>query len=131
MSLTYVAVSVANNFVHFQTGKDYELHDLGEMARFIYCLLRKIKKSSPLPLVEQWAEFITPNHSRFPAIHEMDFLIKMRVVTILNKVGSQSLKTEFRPDARRFLDEFVDCLLSTVASRSLLGLGLSCFFMHL
>ena len=34
---------------------------------------------------------------------------------------------EFRRDARRFLQDFVNCALSTVASRSVIGQGLSCF----
>ena len=45
----------------------------------------------------------------------------------LDKVGSQYLQTEFRRDARRFLEEFVNCVLSTVASRSVIGQGMSCF----
>ena len=45
----------------------------------------------------------------------------------LDKVGSHYQQTEFRRDAPRFLQEFVDCVLSTVASRSVIGQGLSCF----
>ena len=45
----------------------------------------------------------------------------------LDKVGSHYLQTEFLRDARRFLEEFVNCVLSTVASRSVIGQGLSCF----
>ena len=45
----------------------------------------------------------------------------------LDKVGSQCLRTEFRRDGRRFVEEFVNYLLSTVASRSLIGRGISCF----
>ena len=45
----------------------------------------------------------------------------------LDKVGSQCLQTEFRRDARRFLEEFVNCVLAIVASRSVIGQGMSCF----
>ena len=68
-----------------------------------------------------------PNHSRFPAIDEKDFLANTRVMAALDKVGSQYLQKEFRRDARRFLEDFVNCVLSTVASRSVIGQCLSCF----
>ena len=45
----------------------------------------------------------------------------------LGKVGSQYLQKEFRRDARRFLEDFLNCVLSTVAARSVIGQGLSCF----
>ena len=48
-------------------------------------------------------------------------------MTALVKVGSQYLQTEFCRDARRFLEYFVNCVLSTVAARSVIGQGLSCF----
>ena len=48
-------------------------------------------------------------------------------MTTLDKVGSQYLQKEFRRDARRFLEDFVNCALSTVASRSVIGQSLSCF----
>ena len=94
------------------------------------CLLpatKKNKKASSLTLVEQWEEYVVPNQWRFPAIDEKDFLAGTRVMAALGKVGSQYLQTEFRRDARRFLEEFVYCVLSTVASRSVIGQGLSCF----
>ena len=81
-----------------------------------------------MPLVEQWEEYVVPNHSRFPAIDEKDFLANTRVMAALDKVGSQYLQKEFRRDARRFLEDFVNCVLSTVASRSVIGQGLSCFY---
>ena len=81
-----------------------------------------------MPLVEQWEEYVVPNHSRFPAIEDKDFLAGTRVMAGLDKIGSQFLQTEFRRDARRFLEELVKFVLSTVASRSVVGQGLSCFF---
>ena len=125
--MIHVYVSVANNFVHSSTAADHSYHAFGELAQFVYCLLQKIKKASSLPLVEQWEEYVVPNHSRFPAIDEKEFLAGTRVVVALGKVGSHYLQTEFRRDARRFFEDFVNCVLLTVASRSVIGLGLSCF----
>ena len=45
----------------------------------------------------------------------------------LGKVGSHYLQKEFRRDVRRFLEDFVNCVMSTVAARSVIGRGLSCF----
>ena len=118
-------ISVANNFVHSSTAADQGHHASGELARFVYRLLQKVKKASPLPLGEQWEEYVVPNHSRFRVIDEHDFLARTRVMAALGKVGSHYLQTEFRRDARRFLEDFVNCVLSTVASRSVIGQGLS------
>ena len=93
---------------------------------FAYCLLQKIKKASSLPLVEQWEEYFVPNHLRFPAIDDKNFLVGTHVMTALGKVGIHHLQTDFHPDARRFLEDFVNCVLSTVAARSVIGQGLSC-----
>ena len=69
---------------------------------------------------------MTPSHSRFPAIDGNVLLSCTRVMSALEKVGSQCLRTELRRDSRRFLEEIVNCLLSTVASRSLIGQGIGC-----
>ena len=127
LSLMHVFVSISNNFIHSSTAADQGFQAFGYLARFVYCLLQKIKKASSLPLVEQWEEHVVPNHSRFPAIDDKDFLAGTRVMVALDKVGSQYLLSEFRRDARGFLEEFVNCVLSTVASRSVRGQGLSCF----
>ena len=127
LSITHVSVSVANIFIHSSTAADQGYHAFGELARFIYCLLQKIKKASSLPLVEQWEEYVVPNHSRFPGIDDKNFLEGTRVMAALGKVGSHYLQKEFRRDARRFLEDFVNCVLSTVAERSVIGEGLSCF----
>ena len=125
--MTDVSISVANNFVHSCTAADQGYHAFGELARFVYCLLQKIKKASSLPLVEQCEEYVVPNHSRFPAIDDKSFLVGTRVMTALGKVGSHYLQTQFRRDARRFLQDFINCVLSTVAARSVIGQDLSCF----
>ena len=121
------SVSVAKNLVHCQTASNYRYHTFGELARFIYCLLQKIRKGSSLPLVEQWDDYVLPNHSKFPPIADGQFLAGTRVMAVLNKIGSSYLKREFQRDARRYLDEFTTFVLSTVAARSKIGQVLSCF----
>ena len=68
-----------------------------------------------------------PNHSSFAAIDEEHFLVGTRVHAALEKMSSSYLKREFRSHARRFLEEFCSTILSTVAARSKLGQGVSCF----
>ena len=97
LTMIHVFVSVANNFVHSSTAADHGYHAFGELARFVYCLLQKIKKASSLPLVEQWEEYIVPNLSRFPAIDDKNFLVGTRVMAALGKVGSHYLRNEFPP----------------------------------
>ena len=121
------SVSVANNFVQCQTASDYEYHTIGELARFIYCVLQKIKQGSSLPLVEQWDDYVLPNHSKFPPVADGEFPAGTRVLEALNKIESSCLQREFQRDARRFLEEFTTSVLSTVAARSKIGQGLSCF----
>ena len=125
--MIHVSVSIANNFIHRQAADDYGYHTFGELARFIYCLLQKIKQGSSVPLLEQWDEYVLPNHSTFPPISDGEFLAGTRVLAALNKIGSSYLKREFQRDARRFLEEFTTSVLSTVAARSKIGQGLSCF----
>ena len=121
------SVSVANNFVRPQSSADYGYYAFGEVSHFVYCLLQKIKQSNVLPLVEMWEEYMTPNHSKFGAIEEDRFLAGSRVLSALEKLGSSYLKKDFRRDCRKFLEDFVNCVLSTVAARSAIGQGLSCF----
>ena len=125
--MIHISVSVANNFIHRQTADDYGYHTFGELARFIYCLLQNIKQGSSLPLVEQWDEYVLPNHSKFPPISDGEFLAGTRVLAALNKIGSSYLRREFQRDARSFLEQFTTSVLSTVAARSKIGQGLSCF----
>ena len=125
--MTHVSVSVANNFIHCQIANDYGYHTFGKLARLIYCLLQKIKQGSSLPLVEQWDEYVLPNHTKFPPNADGEFLARTRLLAALNKIPSSYLKREFQRDARRFLEEFTTSVLSTVAARSKIGQGLSCF----
>ena len=91
LSTIHVSVSVANDFDHSSTAADQGYHSFGELARFVYCLLQKIKKASSLPLVEQSEEYMVPNHSRFPAINDKNFLVGTRVMAALGKVGNHYL----------------------------------------
>ena len=127
LSMIRVSVSVVNTFIHPQTASNYGYHSFGELARFIYCLLQKIKQGTSLPLVEQWDEYVLANHSKFPAIADGEFMSGTQILADLNKIGSSHLKKEFQGDVRRFLEEFTTSVLSTVAARSKIGQGLSCF----
>ena len=120
-------VSVANRLVHPETGSDYGYHTFGELARFIYCLLQKIKQGSSLHLVKQWEQYVLANHSKLPPIAYEEFLAGTRVLAALSKIGSSYLKPEFQRDGRRFLEEFTNSVLSTAAARFKIGQGLSCF----
>ena len=68
-----------------------------------------------------------PNHSSLTAIEDQHFLLGTRVHAALEKMTSQYLKKEFRSSARCFLEDFTSTVLSTVAARSKLGQGVSCF----
>ena len=127
LSLKHVSISAANNFVHCSTAADQGYHAFGELALIVYCLLQNIKKATSFPLVQQWEEYVVLDQARFPAIGDKDFLGGTRVMAALDKVGSHYLRTVFRRDARRFLEEFVKCVLSTVASISGIGQGMSLF----
>ena len=122
------SVSDNNNFVAQQPSRnDYGYRAYGELSHFVYCLLQKIKTSGSLPVIEKWESYMLPNHSSFAAIGEKHLLVGTRVHAALEKMTSQYLKKEFRNSARRFLEEFTSTVLSTVAARSKLGQGVSCF----
>ena len=77
--------------------------------------------------MEQSEEYVVPNHLRFPAIDDKEVLAGTSVMAALDNVGSHYLRTKFSRDARRFFEEFVNCVLSTVAARSVIGQGVSSF----
>ena len=68
-----------------------------------------------------------PNHSCFGAIAEEHFLEGTSLLSSLEKINSSFLRKEFGRDCRRFLEDFVSAILSTVAARFPIGQGLSCF----
>ena len=122
------SVSDNNIFVTQQPPRnDYGYRAYGELSHFVPCRLQKIKASGSLPVIENWEIYLLPNHSSFTAIEEEYFLVGTRVHAALEKMTSQCLKKEFRRSARCFLEEFTSTVLSTVAARSKLGQGVSCF----
>ena len=124
----YSSVSDNNNFITEQSpGSGYGYRAYGELSHFVYCILQKIKKSESLLLVEKWEDYMLPNHSSIAAIAEEHFLLGTRINAALEKMSISYLKKEFRSKARRFLEEFCSTILSTVAARSKLGQGVSCF----
>ena len=124
----FCSVSDNNNFVAEQSpGSGYGYRAYGELSHFVYCILQKIKKSESLPLDDKWEDYMLPNHSSFAAIDEEHFLVGTRIHAAVEKMSSSYLRKEFRNNARRFLDEFCSTILSTVAARSKLGQGVSCF----
>ena len=68
-----------------------------------------------------------PNHSCFGAIAEEHFLEGTRLLSSVEKLNSSFLRKEFPRDSRRFLEDFVNTILTTVAAISPTGRGLSCF----
>ena len=93
----------------------------GELSHFVYCLLQKIKASGSLPVVERWESYMLLNHLSFTAIEEEHFLVGNCVHAAVKK------QKEFKSSAHRFLEEFTSTVLFTVAARSKLGQGVSCF----
>ena len=61
------------------------------------------------------------------AVAEEHFLEGTRLLSSLEKINSSFLRKDFRRDCRCFLEDFVSTILSTVAARSPIGQGLSCF----
>ena len=121
-------VLVAHNFTELDSGRaDYGYLAFAELSRFVYCLLQKVKRSSDLPVIEKWEAYMLSNYSCFGAIAEEHFLQGTRRLASLEKINSSFLRKDFRKDSRRFLEDFVSTILSTVAARSPIGQGLSCF----
>ena len=121
-------VLVAHNLIGLDSGHaDYGNLAFGELSRFVYCLLQKIRRSSDLPVIEKWEAFRLPSHSYFGTIEEEHFLERIRLSSILEKTNSSFLRKEFRKDCLRFLEDLMSTILSTVGARSPVGQRLSCF----
>ena len=84
-----------------------------------------------MPVIEKWEAYMLPNHSCFGAIAEEPFLEGTRLLSSLEKINSRFHRKEFRRDCRRFLEDLVSTILSTVAARSPIGQGLSCFCLEI
>ena len=90
-------------------------------------LLQKLTRSSDLPVIEKWEVHMLPNHSCFGAIAEEHFLEGTRLLSSLEKINSSFFRKEFRRECRRFLEDLVSTIFSTVAARSPVGQRLSSF----
>ena len=93
----------------------------------MYCLLQNVKRGSDLPVIEQWEAYKLPKHSCLGAIEEEHFLEGTRLLSFLEEINSSFIRKEFRKDCRRFLEDLLSTILSTVAARSPAGQGLICF----
>ena len=121
-------VLFAHDFTDLDSGRtDYGHLAFGELSRFVYCLFQKVKLSSDFPVIEKWEAYMLLNHSCFGAIAEGHFLEGTRLLASLEKINSSFHRKEIRRDCRRFLEDLVSNILSTVAARSPIGQGLSCF----
>ena len=80
-----------------------------------------------MPVIEKREAYMLPNQSCFGAIAEEHFLEGTRLLPSLEKMNSSFLRKEFRRDCRRLLEDLVSTILSTVAARSPIGQGISCF----
>ena len=106
-------VLVAHNFSELDPGRaDFGHLAFGDLFRFVYCLLQKVKRSSEPPVIEKWEAYMLPNHPCFEAIAQEHFLEMTRLLSSLEKKDSSFLRKEFHRDCRRFLE---------------VGQGLSCF----
>ena len=74
-------ISMSVTYVFFQ------LSTVLSILSFVYCFLRMVKKRSLMPLVQQWEEYIAPNHSKFAATDEEQCLDETRVLVALAKVS--------------------------------------------
>ena len=72
-----------------------------------------------------------PNRSCFGAIAEEHFLEGTRLLSSLDKIYSSFLQKEFRKECRRFLEDLVSTIFSTVAAPSPVGQGLSCLCLEI
>ena len=108
-------------------GNGYGYRANGKFSHFVYCISQKIPKGELLPLVEKWESYMLPNSSAVAAIEEEHFLVTSRVHAALKKTSTSYLKKQIRTNARRFLEEFCSTILTSVAARSKLGQGVSCF----
>ena len=87
---------------------------------------RKSRRRHPCPL---WNNGKNTLSQTIPGSQQLmtKTFVTTRVMAALGKVGSHYLQKKYRRDARRFLGDFVNCVLSTVVARSVIGQCLSCF----
>ena len=80
-----------------------------------------------MPVIEKKEAYMLPNYSCFGEIAEEHFLEGTRLLSSHEKINSSFLRKEFRRDCRRFPEDLVSTIFSTVAARPPVGQGLSCF----
>ena len=117
-------VSDNHNFVTQQSpGNGYGYGAYGELSNFVYCFLQKTKETESLPLVDKWENYMLPSHSALAPLKRSNFWWGNCVHAGLEKISSSYMENEFRPNARRFHEKFCSTILSTIATRSMLGQG--------
>ena len=121
-------VSDSHNFVPERLRPhDYGFRAYGELSRFVYCLLQKVKTSESLPLIEKWETYMLPNHSSFASVSLDNFLVGSRFLEYVSKLPSPSLRASFKQDCFTFFEDLISQILSTTAARSPIGRGMSAF----
>ena len=115
-------VSVAHNFTELHSGwAEYDYLAFGELSRFVFCLLRKLKRSQDLLVIERWQIYMLPNHSCFGALEWNHFPEGTHLLSSLEKKTLLSSEMIFAKTVVIFWRN------SRVAARSPVRQGLSCF----
>ena len=105
-------VSDSHNFVpERQRPHDYGFRAYGELSRFVYCLLQKVKDSESLPLIEKWETYMLPNHSSFTSVPLENFLVGSRFLEYVSKLPSPSLRSSFKQDCFTFFEDLISQIL--------------------
>ena len=105
---------------------DYGYRAYSELSHFVF-VCSKNQGQRVFACCREVGELHAPKPLVFTAIEEEHFLVGTRVHAALENITSQYLKTVFRGSACRLFEEFTSTVLSTVAARSVLGQGVSCF----
>ena len=92
-----------HNFVRqMPAAWDYGFRLYGELARFVYCLLQKIKKPDSLPALEQWECYMLPNHSGLATIDYGFFRSGTTLMSASEKTNSAFFRKDFRKNVSLF-----------------------------
>ena len=100
----------------------------GELFRVVYCLLKKVKRSSDCRSLRIGRCTCSRIIRAFGRSQSSISWRGTHLLSSLEKINDNFLREEFRRDCRRFLEDLVSTILSTVAERSRVGQGLSCFY---
>ena len=121
-------VLVAHNFTQLHSGwVDCGYLAFGELWRFVYCLLQKIKRSSDLPVIEcgkhtcsQIIRALEPSRKKISWKEPVCYRRS-------KKRNSSFLRKKILKDRRHILEDFVSTIVFTVAVDSLNGQDLRYF----